>query len=229
MNNLILKTKLRKKGEKKEKSIPAVIYGPEIESTLLWVEVNNFRKIYQESGESSLVEVEIEGDKKDHLSLIYDVQLDPVQGTYRHVDFFQVKKGKKIEAEIAIDYIGESPAVKEQGGIFLKNIDDLKIRCLPKDLPRKIEVDISNLENLEDCIYIKDIKLPEGVTIDLEDETVIAKVAAPRSEEELKELDEKVEADIDQVETVGDKEEKEEGESEQKEEASDDNQQKEEK
>lgn len=215
MVEINLKALARKKGEKKEKSIPAVLYGPEIKSQPIWVKKGDFVKAYRNAGESSLINIEMEGDKKEHLALIYDVQPHPVRNDFLHIDFFQVKKGKKIEAEVEIEYVGESSAVKEQGGIFLKNLTELKIRCLPKDLPKKIQVDISSLKEIDDCIYIKDIDFPQGVTVDLEPTTAIANVVAPRSEKELEELDEKVEADIDEVEKVGgEKEAEEDGEKE---------------
>ncbi len=213
MVEINLKASPRKKGEKKEKSIPAVVYGPEIESRPIWIKAGEFIKAYQSAGESSLINLEIEKGKKDHLVLIYDVQIHPVKDRFLHVDFFQVQKGKKLEAEVDLEYIGEPPAVKEHGGIFLRNLTAIKIKCLPKDLPKKIEIDTSLLKNIEDCIYIKDIKMPEGVTVDLEPDTVIATIAAPRSEKELEELDEKVETDIDEIEEIGEKEKEEDGES----------------
>jgi large subunit ribosomal protein L25 len=96
-------------------------------------------------------------------------------------------------------FIGESPAVKEAGAILVKSIDNLEIRCLPKDLPKEIAVDISALKNIEDIIYVKDIKIPEGVEVLQSPETVVAIAEAPRTEEELKGLDEKVETDMDKV------------------------------
>ncbi|MDD3607800.1 MAG: 50S ribosomal protein L25 [Candidatus Moranbacteria bacterium] len=197
-----LKAKKREvKGEKENSGMmPAVMYGPELkENKILWINRQDFKKIYDEVGESSLIDIQIEGEKDSHEVIIYDVQVDPIDNRYIHADFFKVKRGQKIETEVELVFIGESPAVKEAGAILVKSIDNLEIRCLPKDLPKEIAVDISALKNIEDIIYVKDIKIPEGVEVLQSPETVVAIAEAPRTEEELKGLDEKVETDMDKV------------------------------
>jgi len=216
---IVLKAKKRQKSkENAQKNLmPAVLYGPEVkENKIIWVDKQRFRKIYNEVGESSLIDIEIEGEKIPQEVIIYDVQIDPVSNEYIHADFFKVKKGKKIETDVELEFIGESPAVKESGAILVKNINHLEVRCLPKDLPRKIEVDISTLKKIDEVIYIKDLSLPEGVESSWDIKTVVVMTEAPRTEEELKELDEKVETDMDKVGDVEEgkeeEEEKEEGE-----------------
>lgn len=208
MNELKLKVKKRKKGEKlRIKNIPAVLYGPETESLSVWVDYNTFEKIYEKSGESALINLLLDDEEKERQVLIYDVQRHPVKNIFRHIDFFQIKKGKKIETEFEINYVGVSPAVKELGGILLKNIDTLEIKCLPQDLPEEIKVDISSLKNFDDCIRIKDVDLPKGVKVELEPETVVAIIVAPRSEDDLKELEEKSEIDMNKIGKVEEKKE----------------------
>jgi len=197
-----LKAKKREVKGKKESGgiMPAVMYGPELkENKILWIDRQNFKKIYDEVGESSLIDIKIDGDKDSNEVIIYDVQVDPISNEYIHADFFKVKRGQKIETEVELVFVGESTAVKEAGAILVKSIDNLEIKCLPKDLPKEIKVDISALKNIEDIIYVKDIQVPEGVEVLQTPETVIAIAEAPRTEEELKGLDEKVETDMDKV------------------------------
>ena len=186
---------------KKEGLIPAVVYGRKIKSQSIWIKSIDFIKLLRKSGESTMIELEI--DEKDKRNvIIYEIQKDPIKNNFIHVDFFQVRMDEEIEKAVEVVYIGESPAVKELGGVLVKNLDEITVRCLPADLPSEIEVDITNLKTFEDHICIKDLKISPKVKIELEPETVVALVSPPRSEEELSGLSEKVEADVTKVEGV---------------------------
>ncbi len=186
---------------RKEGLIPAVVYGRGIESKNIWVKLLDFKRLIKKSGESTVIDLKI--DEKDNRNvLIYDTQKDPVRDYYRHIDFFQVRMDEEIETEVELEYIGEAPAVKELGGVLVKNIDAIEVKCLPADLPSGIEVDISSLKSFEDRICIKDLKISSKVEVAIDPETVVALVAPPRSEEEMSQLEEKVEADVTKVEGV---------------------------
>ena len=189
-----------KKG-RREGLIPAVIYGREVKSESLWVDKLDFKRLIKNSGESAMINLSI--DQKDARNvIIYDLQNDPIRGEYTHVDFFQVRMDEEIETEVELVFSGESPAVKELGGVLVKNMDEIEIKCLPNNLPSEIEVDIATLRTFEDRICIKDLKLPQGVEATLDPETVVVLVSEPRSVEELESLEEKVEADVNKVEGV---------------------------
>lgn len=209
MEKIELKAKIRKtKSNDKDFSgfIPAVLYGHDVKNENLWVEKVAFGRAYQSSGGSTLVELEIEGDEKNKRNVIInDVQFHPVSGFFQHVDLYQVKMDEEITVEVDLVFVGEAPAVKELGGIFLKNFDSLEVECLPQDSPKEIQVDISGLKNLEDCLYVKDLVLPKGVKTSLQADTVVATVAPPVSDQELEDLDKKVDASIDQVEGIAEK------------------------
>lgn len=134
--------------------------------------------------------------------IIYETQKDPVSGRYIHADFFQVRMDEEIETEVELVYVGEPLAVKELGGVLVKNMDEITVRCLPADLPSEIKVDVSGLKTFEDYVYARDLKISPKVKIDLDPGTVIALVSPPRSEEELESLSEKVEEDVSKVEGV---------------------------
>ena len=186
---------------RKEGMIPAVIYGKEEKPGSLWVNSLDFSRLLKKSGESVIIDLNVDG-KSDHNVLIHEMQTDPVSGKYVHIDFFQVKMNEKIETEVELIFIGESAAVKEQGGVLVKNMDKIEISCLPADLPSHIDVDISKLKTFEEHIAIKDIKLPAKVEVKVDAETVVALVTPPRTEEELSGLSEKVEEDVTKVEGV---------------------------
>lgn len=175
--------------------VPAVVYGNKIDSSSLWVTAIDVKRLIKKSGESTIIELLIDGKDKRNV-LIQDIQKDPIKGQYTHIDFFQVRMDEKIENEVELVFVGESRAVKELGGILVKNIDKLTVKCLPADLPSHIDVDISLIDAFETHITVKDIKLSDKIELAIDPETVIALVAPQRSEEELAELEEKVEADV---------------------------------
>lgn len=203
MAELKLVVSTRDKGEKKEGMVPAVLYGRGIENKILWVEENNFIKMEREAGRSVLIDLEIDGEKRK--VLIHDFQKHPLTNRFIHIDFYQVKMDEEIEANVEIVFVGEAPAVKELGGVLLKTVDEVLVRCLPADLPKEIKVDLSTLKTFDDRIFVKDLNISDKVKIDLDGETVVASVAMPRSEEELSQLDETVEGDITQIEGMEDK------------------------
>lgn len=182
---------------RKQDLIPAVMYGNKIASQNIAVNYLDFKRVFDKAGESTLVELEVAGKKAN--VLIHDIQLAPMSGRYTHIDFFQVNMKEEVETEIPLEFIGESAAVKALGGVLVKNIDTIPVKCLPADLPENFVVDLSKLATFEDVITAKDLKTSNEVEIMLEDETVIAMVSEPRSEEELASLEQKVEEDVTKV------------------------------
>ncbi len=188
-----LKATTRKKEEKpnqvrRDNFIPVILYGPSVkESQELKIKKGEFERVYNQAGESSLINLKNDQDKKEEKILIKDIQRDPVKGDIIHADFYQVKMDEKIYTEIPLSFIGESKAVKELGGYLTKNLDSLEVECLPGDLVYEIEVDISQLESFEDDIKVKDLQIPKGIIITLDPEEVVATTTPPQEEEEEKE------------------------------------------
>jgi large subunit ribosomal protein L25 len=207
MEEIILKATLRKEMGKrvnagrKSGMIPAVLYGKGVGNENLWIKALDLKRLLKKSGESVIINLEVENGKKYSI-LINELQENPVSGSYIHADFYRVKMDEEIETEIELVFVGESKAVKETGGVLIKSLDKIKIKCLPKDLPSHIDIDISSLNTFEDCISVKDLKINPLIEIKTDLETVVASVAPPRSEEELKELEGKVEEDVTKVEGV---------------------------
>ncbi len=195
--------KLRKKVKdlRKKGIAPAVLYGPEIKNLILEVKIKDFKNILKKAGESSLINLKIEGGKEEFLVLIHQVEKDPISGEPIHVDFYQPILSKEIEVVVPLVFEGEAPVLKDMGGTLIKEISELKVRALPKNLPHEITVDISKLKKFEDEILIKDLVLPEGVkTHRGPNEIVVLAVPPAKVEEELaKPVEEKVE-DVEKVE-----------------------------
>lgn len=193
------KTKtLRQKG-----FIPAIVYGPGRKAISLQVNYEDFRKILEQAGESTLIKLNIEDHIKD--VLIHEISKDPIDDRFIHVDFYEVRMDKAIKAEVSLVFDGEAPAVKNLEGILIKNVTEVEVEALPKDLPHEIRVDISGLDSFEKHIRIKDLNLPSGVKITNDPEEVVLLVKPPRTEQELKELEEKPIEKVEEVEKVSEK------------------------
>jgi large subunit ribosomal protein L25 len=179
--------------------VPAVVYGKGIPTESIWINNLDMTRLLKKAGESTLIDLDVDKEKSRKV-IIYETQKDPVRGGFVHIDFFQVKMDEKIKKEVELVFIGESAAVKEAGGVLVKNMDAVEVECLPADLPSEITVDITPIKTFDDYIYAKDLKVGKGVELQLDPEAVVALVTPPRSEEELAALSEKVEADVTQVE-----------------------------
>ncbi|HNW09026.1 MAG TPA: 50S ribosomal protein L25 [bacterium] len=170
---------LREKG-----LIPAVLYGHGLQNVNLALDLVKFEKIFQQAGENTMIDLSIDGSEPIK-TMVADVQYDPVKHRFIHADLKKVKMDEKVTATVAVEFFGESPAVKNEGGILLHNISELEIRCLPTDLIHEVKVDISQFNNFGDAVAIKDLKLSDKIEIiGHEPEDVVATVTAPRAEEE---------------------------------------------
>lgn len=195
---------------RRQNVLPAVLYGHGVSNANLSIDYRQFEKVYRTAGGSRLIDLQI-SDQKPVKVLIHDVQRDPVTDRYIHADFHQVKMTEKLSASIALEFVGEAKAVKEAGGILVKNLTEVKVECLPQDLVQSIEVPITSLNTFDDMIRVRDLQIPHGITVKEKDDEVVVGVQPPRSEEELKSLEEKPEEKVEEVVVAG-KEKKDDGE-----------------
>jgi len=184
-----LNAKIREISGKKVKSLrekgilPAVLYGAKTKPISLEIDYNEFEKIYEKAGESTIIKLKL-GDNTKNV-LIYDTARDPITNKFIHADLYQARMDKLITAEVPLIFEGESSAVELEDGVLIKNITKVEVEALPLNLPREIKVDISFLKSFEDSIHVKDLKIPQEVKILVEPEEVVALIAPPRKEEEL--------------------------------------------
>lgn len=172
--------KLRREGR-----IPAVLYGRKTEPIMLAVDsVKLERLLRQGAGESSLIDVQVQGENKadQYTVILKELQVDPVKQFFRHADFHEIAMDEEITLEIPIELTG-TPEGVEEGGI-LENIRRyLTVSCLPDKLVDKLSVDVSDM-GIGDSLHIKDIPLPPGLTVQEEGDLAVATVAAPSMEAE---------------------------------------------
>ncbi len=178
-----LKAELRDKKEKLGLDfLPGVLYGKNFASQNLKLKKSDFDKVFARAGESNLVDLEI--DSKITKVLVKDTQRDIMKNYFTHVDFYKVDMKEKITTEIPLHFIGESKAVKELGGVLIKDLSVLEIECLPGDLIDHIDIDISLLKTFDDAIRINDLHLPQGIALVHHTNEMIAAIRETRIQEE---------------------------------------------
>ena len=185
--------KLRKEG-----IVPANIFGKKVKSKAISMKLDDFKKVYQEVGETGLINLEIKdkGQKEDRAVLISNVQMDPVSDIPVHVDFHQVDLKEKVTADVPVELTGVSPAEKQSIGTVVLYIDEIEVEALPGDLPEKFVIDISKLEAVDQAIYVKDLDIDKSkVEIKMDLEEIITKVEPPQKEEVIEPVIEEVEGE----------------------------------
>ena len=173
----------------------AVIYGPDYENQNLVLKLADFEKIYNEAGESSLIDLKIDSDKTVKV-IVKTLQRNAVRHNIIHVDFMAVDMKKEIEVETPINFIGASPAVKELNGTLVKERESLLIKCTPDKFVESIDLDLSVLKTFDDSIKAGDVVLPEGTVLAIDSSVLIINVMQPRSasDEEIKAEEDALEA-----------------------------------
>jgi large subunit ribosomal protein L25 len=210
---ITLKAKARKEFGKKTKTIrkadkiPAVVYGPGVKNVSIEIDYKDFQKTFKAAGESSLFELDVEGEKEKRPVLIHEIQRDHVTDKFIHIDFFQASLKEEVEATVPLVFFGVALAEKDLGGTLVKNITEVEVKALPQNLPHEIKVSIESLKTFQDHILIKDLILPENVKVLKKPEEIIASVAEQEKIEE--ELEKPIEENVENVEKV-EKEKKEE-------------------
>ena len=148
-----------------EGKVPAIIYGAGRPPRSLSFDHNKvLRQLENESFYSSILNVKV--GEKSQAAILKDVQRHPAKRLIMHIDLQRIVEDQAIKMNVPIHYLGEEDAVgvRDGGGTVTKMVNDIEVTCLPKDLPEYLELDISHLE-LDEMMYITDIKLPEGVEI----------------------------------------------------------------
>jgi large subunit ribosomal protein L25 len=163
--------------------VPGVVYGHRSDSEAVVVDGAEFRRVYAKAGRTHLVDLELDGGHAQKV-LIKEVQTHPRFDGPQHVDLFRIDLKEKLQIDVPVTIVGESPAVKRGDGDLLISTHSVKVECLPSDIPEAIEVDVSGLENIDDAVRVHDLHLADGVTVLTGGDDMIVKVQAHRIAEE---------------------------------------------
>jgi large subunit ribosomal protein L25 len=188
--------------------VPAVLYGRGIEASPVQIEAKALTRVLDIAGTHQLISLKI-GNQESRMTLVRDIQRDPIRRNYSHVDFYIVKMDEKVTASVPVLLVGVSPAVRDLDGILTQGLDQIEIECLPGDLIASIEVDISSLTELNDTITVSDLKTPETLTVLSDPDSVVVKIEPPRLAEEVEEEEAEVSAEPEVVRARREEEEEE--------------------
>lgn len=165
------------------KQIPAVVYGPGNEPFTISMEYQSFRRILKEAGESSLIDMSLDG-KKSFKVLVQDVQFNPISDVIDHVDFLNVRMDRLLTTSIPVEVTGIAPAIKDFGGVLSMTHHEIQVRCLPGDLLKSVVVDVSGLKTFQDVIHVRDLQVTDKIQIMLDADEPVITILPPRKEDE---------------------------------------------
>jgi large subunit ribosomal protein L25 len=176
---------------------PIHLYGSKVESSSMQADFKALINALNETGFS--IPITLADGENEVLAFARNVQRHPLTEQILHVDFQVVNKEDEVEIEVPVNLLGESPAVKNLGGILIKLMETIKISSKVDQVPESIDLDIEGIESLEQSLLVSDIEVPDGVKVITDDTFAIARVIPPRIEvEETEEVEDSLASDSDQ-------------------------------
>lgn len=188
MSEIILEAKLREiekesnEGLRGQGYIPAVLYGPKIENLNLSVFEKDFDVFLKSGHRTKPFVLKLNNDKIIKDVLLHEFQRDSLKNKALSIDFYQFDVSKKIKVFVPVVLNGKAPA-QDLGGVVVLNMSELEIECLPVNIPDSIVVDVGVLSDFDATVYVKDLKLPQGVSCHIDPQTSVVSVSEPLKEE----------------------------------------------
>lgn len=163
---------------------PAVFYGKKTEPMKLAIDIHEFKKAIDLAGSNPIFDLQVKenGSTVSKSAILKERQIVPLDGSLVHLDFLQVFMDEAIEVTVQVEFVGK-PIGVEKGGVFQAVAKELRVSCLPNDIPQIITVDVSTAD-VGHSIHVGDIPLPPGVTAVQEEGIALATVLAPKAAEE---------------------------------------------
>jgi large subunit ribosomal protein L25 len=181
--------------------VPGVMYGHNFDPMSLQFEERSLRQVLSHVGGSQLISINVKGQAQSEMALVRDVQRDPIRRTVLHVDFYRVMMTERLTTEVPLEMVGESPVVEQKEGILLQGLSTVEVECLPGDLVDAIEVNLSDLTELDQALYVRDLAVPAGIEILTDLDEMIVRVV-PMEEEEVLEEEEVIVPVVPEVEVI---------------------------
>ena len=167
---------------RREGIMPVHLYGGDSGPLSLQGDSAEINKLLPRVGLNIPVSVVVEGGGAGEICFVREVQRHPLTQDILHVDFLRVDVKSKITASVPIEVIGDSPAVRLLGGTLIQNMQSINVEALPLNVPEKITVDITSIEDFETAIHISDISVEGDISITNPSDALVARVAPPRIE-----------------------------------------------
>jgi len=162
--------------------VPAILYGGASPVNIAVTPKDILRLIHGHEGSTQLFRVTLEGTTDGKMAIIRDMQFDPVSEDLIHVDLQEVAMDRAIQVSVAIHHVGQSIGVKDSQGILEMVLREVRVSCLPGNIPEYLEADVTSL-NIHDVFTVKDLKVPEGVRVLNDPNQAVVTVAPPAAEE----------------------------------------------
>ncbi|MCK4512389.1 50S ribosomal protein L25 [bacterium] len=170
------RTDTGKQGSKRTRAqgeVPAVLYGEKQDSVPISIELNDLRALLSTpSGRNVIIHLGLDGEEASARAVIRDMVRDPVSREILHIDLQRISENKPVVMRVPVNLVGESLAVKEGRGILDHTMRQLEVRCLPRDIPEHITVDVSELE-VKHAIHVSDISVDKVEILDNADRPVV--------------------------------------------------------
>jgi large subunit ribosomal protein L25 len=162
-----------------EGKVPAVVYGLGREAVAVTVEWPDLRRaLNTPAGLNALIELTVDGDT--NLSVVKDLQRDPVRRNVRHVDFLLIDRDAPLNVDVPLNLVGTSAKLEAVKGMVDQLVYTLDVKARPGHIPTQIDVDVSEIE-LNHSVKVGDITLPDGVSTEIDPETAVAMGSPTRS------------------------------------------------
>ena len=183
--------------------VPGVMYGHGFEAIPLQFENRSISKLLSHVAGSQLISIQVADEKEPEMALVRDVQRDVIKGTILHVDFYRVEMTERLTADIPLVIVGESPVTALHEGILLQGISAIEVECLPGDLVDEIAVDLSDLVEVGQGVYVRDLAIPSGIDVLTDTDEMIVRLMALAEEEVIEEvLEEELEPGLEEIEVI---------------------------
>ena len=163
--------------------LPAVVFGRGLESNSVSIDTHEFEALRRHAGANTLIDLSIDGAKSAPV-LVHGVQTHRVNRRPLHVDLYVVRMTEELTVDVQLVAEGESEAIENAGGTLMRAIEHVRVRALPDHLPQSIHYSIESLRTFDDAIHVRDLEIPADATLLTDGDEVVAKVLAPRVEEE---------------------------------------------
>ncbi|HEY4228164.1 MAG TPA: 50S ribosomal protein L25 [Candidatus Limnocylindrales bacterium] len=164
--------------------LPAVVFGRGVDSDNVSVDTHEFEQLRRHAGANTLIDLSVDGAAAAPV-LVYGVQTHRVTRRPLHVDLYVVRMTEELTVDVQLVSEGEAEAIETGGGTLLHVLEHVRVRALPDHLPQSIHYSIASLATFDDAIHVRDLQIPADATLLTDPDEVVAKVLAPRVEEEV--------------------------------------------
>src|ERR687885_14095 len=159
--------------------LPAVVYGHRTVASSIELDARDFERVFARTGRTQLIDLVVDGGRP-HKVLVKEVQVSPRRNTTVHVDFHQVSLREKLQVDVPVVVVGEAEPVRMGDADVLQVLHNVRVECLPNDIPEAVEVDVSGLDHVDAGVRVAELELPREVTAVTDPEELVVKLAARR-------------------------------------------------